>query len=134
MRGKGAHHGNFLTNSRITPAYAGKSSGTEWGFRTDWDHPRLCGEKRMAGSQLLTDTGSPPPMRGKGKSPCSPTAVRRITPAYAGKSTNVEDMYRIEWDHPRLCGEKRNIFRRRSCGTGSPPPMRGKDNQAAGLV
>ena len=50
--------------------------------------------------------GSPPPMRGK------VVSIRRvcpevgITPAYAGKSHDIEDLCRIEWDHPRLCGEK----------------------------
>ena len=77
----------FLPHFRITPAYAGK----RWIFSQSLpyiqDHPRLCGEKRIAGSQLLTDTGSPPPMRGKVVVPTSAGTNRRITPAYAGKSS-----------------------------------------------
>ena len=30
-------------------------------------------------------------------------------------------------DHPRLCGEKTTIWTKLITGTGSPPPMRGKD-------
>ena len=33
----------------------------------------------------------------------------------------------LEQDHPRLCGEKANDTATKAAGTGSPPPMRGKD-------
>ena len=49
-----------------------------------------------------------------------------ITPAYAGKSNDIEDVYRIKWDHPRLCGEKYTSQTPRPLHIGSPPPMRGK--------
>ncbi|ERJ86512.1 hypothetical protein RUMCAL_03527, partial [Ruminococcus callidus ATCC 27760] len=33
----------------------------------------------------------------------------------------------LQWkDHPRLCGEKSFSLIRSICGSGSPPPMRGK--------
>ena len=52
--------------------------------------------------------------------------IRRITPAYAGKRAVPVILYRRDWDHPRLCGEKfhRLCFCKRHLG--SPPPMRGK--------
>ena len=65
MRGKGQLLNHFLTDYRITPAYAGKSKSSCPLMQMLLDHPRLCGEKflipRIAASQL----GSPPPMRGK---------------------------------------------------------------------
>ena len=66
-------------------------------------------------------------MRGKGKSLCIPFAVRRITPAYAGKSRQWYIDLAKKRDHPRLCGEKNFINRMKRRLSGSPPPMRGKD-------
>ena len=34
----------------------------------------------------------------------------RITPAYAGKSESFNDILYTLRDHPRLCGEKHNLF------------------------
>ena len=56
-----------------------------------------------------------------------------ITPAYAGKSQNGICNARLEWDHPRLCGEKSGNFRRNNPHTGSPPPMRGKEQPKTGI-
>ena len=52
-----------------------------------------------------------------------------ITPAYAGKSDFHDAHLRFFEDHPRLCGEKRIVQRYFVHSAGSPPPMRGKDNQ-----
>ena len=90
----------------ITPAYAGKSVFHFF--------------------QCPFDQGSPPPMRGKG--PCQ--ALRQhahgITPAYAGKSGGTGGGRGLRWDHPRLCGEKRQQSQPLRQAWGSPPPMRGK--------
>ena len=51
---------------RITPAYAGKRSGSAEGSGMRQDHPRLCGEKNDLISGMVLVIGSPPPMRGKG--------------------------------------------------------------------
>ena len=65
-------------------------------------------------------------MRGKVVENIDKKANVRITPAYAGKSFDNEDLSMRSWDHPRLCGEKGNNYRFRFLGEGSPPPMRGK--------
>ena len=65
-------------------------------------------------------------MRGKARTEQAVSMQRRITPAYAGKSTPLYQLSFSAMDHPRLCGEKRRFhcnFQRR---LGSPPPMRGK--------
>ena len=51
------------------------------------DHPRLCGEKLRRMQKNLAVTGSPPPMRGKVRATNRDDCVKRITPAYAGKSS-----------------------------------------------
>ena len=67
-------------------------------------------------------------MRGKDTVPEQDIVDARITPAYAGKSRLRSKVERNNWDHPRLCGEKvRKIILIR-CQTGSPPPMRGKED------
>ena len=109
MRGK-AHGVDVLAGlGRITPAYAGKSHCQIVAIFRIRDHPRLCGEK--------------PPEAPAG---CCPAW---ITPAYAGKSLGAGDANPDTGDHPRLCGEKRNPKCLTGWSTGSPPPMRGKDQQ-----
>ena len=67
-------------------------------------------------------------MRGKDDGVAGITQSMGITPAYAGKS--LVKIVRI-WscrDHPRLCGEKTSRTKALIRKTGSPPPMRGKDD------
>ena len=45
MRGKDSDGGQRASASRITPAYAGKSSSSRLKAFPIWDHPRVCGEK-----------------------------------------------------------------------------------------
>ena len=66
-------------------------------------------------------------MRGKVHIVIHTIAIIRITPAYAGKSIKTAGRDRYTRDHPRLCGEKFLIARNRPHQSGSPPPMRGKE-------
>ena len=106
MRGKAAHNSACILRTRITPAYAGKSSFSP-----------IC---------ILSIVGSPPPMRGKASSGAATWNGFRITPAYAGKRPNAMRRNCRQWDHPRLCGEKATALWAFSPLLGSPPPMRGK--------
>ena len=86
MRGKGRTDTVGYEESRITPAYAGKSLNGTLDAPCDLDHPRLCGEKRQISMCKAGVLGSPPPMRGKGRVRFSGFGASGITPAYAGKS------------------------------------------------
>ena len=91
------------------------------------DHPRICGEKVV---ELVPDAqrqGSPPHMRGKALNTSFVPELYRITPAYAGKSSELKESASIRRDHPRICGEKYLEYGRRYKSTGSPPHMRGKE-------
>ena len=55
----------FSEIRRITPAYAGKRPGKTCFPGFPWDHPRLCGEKKICRFFFAKILGSPPPMRGK---------------------------------------------------------------------
>ena len=106
MRGKETPGGGTRMAARITPAYAGKSSGRQHRKFHSGDHPRVCGEKQHHVTVRAATLGSPPRMRGKVGIYKTFTHVDGITPAYAGKS-----WYRGQW-----CGRR----------LGSPPRMRGK--------
>ena len=132
---------------RITPAYAGKSRICWKKSRGIWDHPRLCGEKSNNFPIVFAFSGSPPPMRGKVQAFSGKMLHIGITPAYAGKRKSRIILCKKVWDHPRLCGEKKQRTGRcagsiritpayagksifdcviSTCKMGSPPPMRGK--------
>ena len=65
-------------------------------------------------------------MRGKVFQNFDIMRVQGITPAYAGKSYARVHGYRIEGDHPRVCGEKHREGAHSPVRWGSPPRMRGK--------
>ena len=109
MRGKVEFRVCGFDRLGITPAYAGKSNCGCTGIDTKGDHPRLCGEKDERDGKCNLATGSPPPMRGKGRYVFLLAAPMRITPAYAGKSQAGSLSHKRIEDHPRLCGEKINI-------------------------
>ena len=90
MRGKDMVNQTAAACAWITPAYAGKSVPESATHRNKQDHPRLCGEKTDLTILMLNKLGSPPPMRGKEPRPRSASASSGITPAYAGKSLDLE--------------------------------------------
>ena len=71
---------------RITPACAGKSTGTCPPGSSCWDHPRVRGEKKVILSPAAVVPGSPPRARGKATLVSLVNANAGITPACAGKS------------------------------------------------
>ena len=127
MRGKDQKAQVPIQRTRITPAYAGKSSVCRILKTPCGDHPRLCGEKHSTLVIRSRRLGSPPPMRGKVAHNANIVNWNRITPAYAGKRISTIRTYSPGWDHPRLCGEKKNSMQSAMAESGSPPPMRGKD-------
>ena len=126
MRGKVMKSGTSSLNSRITPAYAGKSILYAAGAFCSWDHPRVCGEKIIIGKRQVGKTGSPPRMRGKAHRASGRNALSGITPAYAGKRSWKESRPCACGDHPRVCGEKCRFQLAVRNPLGSPPRMRGK--------
>ena len=84
------------------------------------------GEKLSSGAYVAKDKGSPPRRRGKGVNVnCSADDIG-ITPAWAGKRSQVAAALQSGWDHPRIGGEKSGLHRKRPHQRGSPPRGRGK--------
>ena len=69
----------------ITPACAGKRFACALWPCIAWDHPRVCGEKRLEIISMHLVRGSPPRVRGKGTLAVQDEPQFRITPACAGK-------------------------------------------------
>ena len=105
VRGKLLLCAPFMRRSGITPACAGKTRKMEDDKRTAEDHPRVCGENLTQVDRLTVFLGSPPRVRGKPLLLLIITMWRRITPACAGKTTDVALRGWLSGDHPRVCGE-----------------------------
>ena len=69
-------------------------------------------------------------MRGKATFTAALKVHGGITPAYAGKRDSVRCSSGFRRDHPRLCGEKPEHGKICLLLMGSPPPMRGKEDQS----
>ena len=65
-------------------------------------------------------------MRGRAVQRNAYTTTARITPAYAGKRNWCPLAIWKRWDHPRVCGEEKNISAHFKVKEGSPPRMRGR--------
>ena len=84
------------------------------------------GEKTMYFEDKYFCRGSPPRRRGKARHCTSTPIALGITPAWAGKSTQVGGTEVILKDHPRVGGEKFTRVEDSSSCAGSPPRGRGK--------
>ena len=106
VRGKGSRRYGSQWSAGITPACAGKRPISSIRWCGSWDHPRMCGEKKLKAGDFTKDTGSPPHVRGKGLEKKRGADIGGITPACAGKSGFVGSSLCGGEDHPRMCGEK----------------------------
>ena len=126
VRGKASTNGLYPTFAGITPAYAGKSCSSRRCCGCRWDHPRVCGEKDKAAEKAQHLRGSPPRMQGKVYFLQQGDFTIRITPAYAGKRPWLAAYCARCGDHPRVCGEKKQLGGTLDDTAGSPPHVRGK--------
>ena len=109
---------------RITPAYAGKTAdATDYEIRSK-DHPRVCGKDSKPVRKLPDFLGSPPRMRERRLMYAAGGTVHRITPAYAGKTSQNPSLYGLVRDHPRVCGKDYSSAGNAQRERGSPPRMR----------
>ena len=68
-------------------------------------------------------------MRGKAKNRCRSCPFTRITPACAGKRLVRLTKKPLPGDHPRVCGEKPQMYAPKKWMKGSPPRVRGKGDR-----
>ena len=91
---------------RITPACAGNSPQGRVALTTEQDHPRVCGEQSYLSCPRRKCRGSPPRVRGTGFMTLIDEAAERITPACAGNRPDLNQVEKLDEDHPRVCGEQ----------------------------
>ena len=109
----------------IIPACAGSTLSNLKYWRTDGDHPRMCGEHWWRPLRLCPIWGSSPHVRG------APTACRirsaqvGIIPACAGSTASRIASMVLDRDHPRMCGEHSLRIILRIWALGSSPHVRG---------
>ena len=126
VRGKADPKKHRTRQAGITPACAGKRFSGLLRKAGKWDHPRVCGEKRIKNASGSKDIGSPPRVRGKVPRFLNQPLSSGITPACAGKSSASSSSVHRSRDHPRVCGEKYQKHIDMLQATGSPPRVRGK--------
>ena len=127
-RGKGAPARSRWPPAGITPAWAGKSMPWLRPGAAHGDHPRMGGEKVRLRWKPKSKKGSPPRGRGKVSDGEIAKGKVRITPAWAGKSSQTEIRHSSREDHPRMGGEKGLRVQYAAGLPGSPPRRRGKDD------
>ena len=125
-RGKGRCGVKGQRPFRITPAWAGKRKRLPPWLVICRDHPRVGGEKPSKQPLRAAYWGSPPRGRGKVQLDDPEGGDLRITPAWAGKSSNSAHAAQRARDHPRVGGEKLEKTRPDIYRQGSPPRGRGK--------
>ena len=110
----------------ITPACAGKTLSRVTSRTISRDHPRMRGEDPTCRLCCVSMGGSPPHARGRPR-PC-PNLLRsrRITPACAGKTNEVNVTRAASGDHPRMRGEDLLTVAIAGQTAGSPPHARGR--------
>ena len=75
---------------------------------------------------LFGEVGSPPRVRGKPAARKKEEIAQRLTPACAGKTSELPTARTFAAAHPRVCGENRAVLVALSARWGSPPRVRGK--------
>ena len=115
---------------RITPACAGNSDIRIFCAICEGDHPRVCGEQSCPPNIDICILGSPPRVRGTAWSTAVLRVSSRITPACAGNSPFSAPSNSDCGDHPRVCGEQHNHVPFLPTCRGSPPRVRGTENNS----
>ena len=113
-----------FARARITPACAGKTASLRIYAVRYGDHPRMCGKDQVESDKVKDRLGSPPHVRERQYFVLVLFSGRRITPACAGKTAIHMTRYRVNRDHPRMCGKDDINGSDIELATGSPPHVR----------
>ena len=115
----------FLDGFGIIPACAGSTCPSRPSAATAGDHPRMCGEHRICCQSCKISTGSSPHVRGALVQDFLQGLSTGIIPACAGSTVSWRIRRPPCRDHPRMCGEHRNIIACICVSLGSSPHVRG---------
>ena len=110
--------------ARITPAYAGTTKNSIQQAPVVEDHPRIRGNHFVVVASVLAELGSPPHTREPHLHSGSHQRKLRITPAYAGTTTQSLSPNTQTEDHPRIRGNHKIEKKKIHLYVGSPPHTR----------
>ena len=114
-----------VPGQRIIPAGAGNAARRATSAPPPSDHPRGCGERRLALEVKLRGFGSSPRVRGTPDLEGGAEGLVRIIPAGAGNAMPSNGGGAKAADHPRGCGERDSAAWAALRPTGSSPRVRG---------
>ena len=86
----------------------------------------MCGENPLGVALKEEGGGSSPRVRGKLRSACEGNEFRGLIPACAGKTWCGGFALKLQWAHPRVCGENSRSKLVSASRSGSSPRVRGK--------
>ena len=127
-RGRGKHQisRSMSTEVRLIPAWAGKTDNRLEGAAHPGAHPRVGGENDASQVTQTTGPGSSPRGRGKLLGSRGGLLLRRLIPAWAGKTCRMRWPRARQGAHPRVGGENCVIWGTTNDQVGSSPRGRGK--------
>ena len=125
-RGKHHYHPKSPSETRLIPAWAGKTADLERNPELEGAHPRVGGENHVARGCPIDGEGSSPRGRGKPFPAPSGTQTFGLIPAWAGKTCGGALARCCVRAHPRVGGENRWRELPDLYSHGSSPRGRGK--------
>ena len=131
MRGRRVPAAEGDGQGRNTPADAGTTSSCRSPRPAAAEHPRGCGDDRLAQARTRRRSGTPPRMRGRRAAGRRCRRLLRNTPADAGTTAPSAPTPSGSTEHPRGCGDDLAEQVLELATTGTPPRMRGR--REAGL-
>ena len=126
VRGKHPDWEWGVSEHRLIPACAGKTSRCRRPQISRWAHPRVCGENDQPARDGYAREGSSPRVRGKPTGAGLNLSHAGLIPACAGKTPGRQRTSTLPRAHPRVCGENGGDHLRPSFASGSSPRVRGK--------
>ena len=116
------------------PAGAGSSARGRRRGPPRRDHPRGCGEQRLAGARGALPPGPSPRVRGADGGTIPVYGAQGTIPAGAGSRALLLLRQSAAWDHPRGCGEQRRPHGGAGASGGPSPRVRGAARPAEARV
>ena len=133
-RGKRPPRIAWGSQTRLIPAWAGKTATGVSSPSLPWAHPRVGGENEPHACHCRAWRGSSPRGRGKPAHVTRFTRCRGLIPAWAGKTCRWGQSWLIIAAHPRVGGENPVTVGDNAKQFGSSPRGRGKPPVQTSLV
>ena len=125
-RGKPRYVCGTCRSAGLIPAHAGKTPSKPRAISQPGAHPRSRGENVDDKAVYANDRGSSPLTRGKQGYPHTPSTLKGLIPAHAGKTSALVSVDIGVGAHPRSRGENFSAPASAVLIAGSSPLMRGK--------